>query len=61
MVKLGSRTCNTRQKENKRNVEHCEIGSNIANYARTNNHKINLDNGKIIEKRNYHQRRVLIS
>ena len=55
------RTFNTRRKEHKRNVQHNKIGSNIANHAWTNNHSIDFNNGKIIDKGNYRHRRTLES
>ena len=52
---------NARRKEHKRNVQHNKIGSNIANHAWTNNHSIDFNNGKIIDKGNYRLRRTLES
>ena len=53
---------NTRRKGHKRNVEHCKkTSSNIANHAWTNNHQIDFNNGKIIDRGNYRHRRTLES
>ena len=43
----------TRRKEHKKNVEHCKVGSNIANNGWKNNRKIDFNNGKIIDKGNF--------
>lgn len=55
------RTFNTRRKEHKRNVEQCKRGSNIANHAWANDHRIDFKNGKIIDKGNYRHRTILES
>ena len=44
-----------------RNVRLNKKGSNIANYAWRFDHKINFDNGYIIDKGNYRLRNVLES
>ena len=56
-----ARTFNARRKEHKRNVQYNNIGSNIANHAWTNNHSIDFNTGKIIDKGNYRHRRTLES
>ena len=52
---------NTRRKEHKRNVQHNKICSNIATNAWINNHSIDFNNGKIIDKGNYRHRRIFES
>jgi hypothetical protein len=41
------------EKKNVKNVEKHKAGSNIANHAWSYDHKIDFDNGKIIDKANY--------
>jgi hypothetical protein len=55
------RAFNTRQKEHRRNVELYKSGSNIANHAGTNHHRIDFNSGKIIDKGNYQHRETLES
>ncbi len=44
-----------------KNVELDKSGSNIANHAWANDHKINFDGGKIIDKGTYRHRQTLES
>jgi hypothetical protein len=44
-----------------KNVEKHKAGSNIANHAWSYDHKIDFDNGKIIDKANYRHRATLES
>jgi hypothetical protein len=55
------RAFNTRRKEHRRNVELYKSGSNIANHAWTNNHRIDFNSRKIIDKSNYQHRETLES
>ena len=51
----------TRKKEHTRNTKLRMTGSNIANHAWTHDHRIDFDNGHIIDKGNYRQRKTLES
>ncbi len=51
----------TRKKEHERNVKKCKTGSNIANHAWANDHRIDFKNGKIIDKGSYRHRSTLES
>jgi hypothetical protein len=55
------RAFNTRRKEHIKNVELDKSGSNIANHAWANDHKIDFDGGKIIDKGTYRHRQTLES
>ena len=50
------RAFNTRKKEHVRNVKQFKDGSNIAKHAWSNDHKIDFENSKIIDKGNYRHR-----
>ena len=52
---------NTRRKEHIQNVELDKSGSNIANHTWANDHKIDFDGGKIIDKGTYRHRQTLES
>ena len=43
------RAFKTRKKEHERNVKKCKSGSNIANHAWANDHRIDFKNGKVID------------
>ncbi len=45
-----------RKNEHKRNVEQCKSGSNIAKHAWTQEHKINFNTCKILDKATYRHR-----
>ena len=47
------RSFQTRKKEHIRNVKSCEKGSNIAKHAWDHDHKIDFENGKVIDSGNY--------
>ena len=51
----------TRKKEQIRNIKNFKKGSNIAKHARDYNHKIDFENGKIIDNGNYRTRKTLES
>jgi hypothetical protein len=51
----------SQKKEHVKNVEKHKAGSNIANHAWSYDHKIDFDNGKIIDKANYRHRATLES
>ena len=51
----------TRRKEHERNVKNCKKGSNIANHAWANDHRIDFANGKIIDTTSYRHRSTLES
>ena len=55
------RAFNTRKKEHVRNVKQFKDGSNIAKHAWSNDHKIDFENSKIIDKGNYRHRSTLES
>ena len=55
------RAFKTRKREHERNVEKYKSGSNIANHAWKNDHRIDFVNGKIIDKGNYRHRSTLES
>ena len=52
---------NTRQKEHIRNVKFDKSGSNIANHTWANDHKIDFDGGKIIDRGTHRHRQTLKS
>ena len=52
------RTFQTRRKEDIRNVKYCKKGSNIAKHAWDHNHKIDFENGKVIDSGNYRTRKT---
>ena len=51
------RSFTTRKKEHIKNVKNYTKGSNIANHAWTNDHIIDVENGKVIDKGNYRNRK----
>ncbi len=55
------RALETRKKEHKRNVKQCKSGSNIAKHAWTQNHNINFDECKVLDKATYRHRATLES
>jgi hypothetical protein len=55
------RALETRKEEHKRNVRQCKSGSNIAKHAWTQDHKINFDECKILDKATYRRRATLES
>ena len=55
------RSFQTRKKEHIRNVKNCKKGSNIAKHAWDYDHKINFENGKVIDSGNYRTRKTLES
>ena len=55
------RSFSTRKKEHIRNVKLWKIGSNIAAHAWRNNHSINFNNARVIDKGNFRIRETLES
>ena len=55
------RCFDTRKKEHMRNVKYHAPGSNIAKHAWCNDHRIDFDNGKVIDRGNYRKRKTLES
>ena len=51
----------TRKKKHIRNVKSCAKGSNIANHASSNDHRIDFDNASLINTGNYGVRKTLES
>ena len=51
----------TRKKEHERNLKNYAKGSNIANYAWSNNHLIDFENARVIDEGNYRVRKTLES
>ncbi len=56
-----SRCFDTRKKEHIRNVKSHAPGSNIAKHAWSNDHIIDFENGRIIDRGNYRTRKTLES
>ena len=52
------RSFETRKKEHIRSVKNCKKGSNIAKHAWDLNHRIDFNNGKIIDSGNYRTPRL---
>ena len=55
------RCLHTRKKEHIRNVKYCNKGSNVANHAWMNDHQIDFENARVIDKGNYRVRKTLES
>ena len=55
------RSFETRKKEHIRNVKLYKSASNIANHSWTYDHKINFDEGRVIDKANWQIRKTLES
>ena len=55
------RSFETRKKEHIGSVKNCKKGSNIAKHAWDLNHRIDFNNGKIIDSGNYRTRKTLES
>ena len=55
------RSFQTWKKEHIRNVKNCKKGSNIAKHAWDYDHKIDFENGKVIDSGNYRTRKTLES
>ena len=55
------RSFETRKKEHIRSVKNCKKGSNIAKHAWDLNHRIDFNNGKVIDSGNYRTRKTLES
>ena len=53
-----ARCLSTRKKEHIRNVKMCKTGSNISVHASRNNHSIDFNNGRIIDKGNFRIRKT---
>ena len=51
----------TREKEHIRNVKPCKTGSNIAAHAWRNNHSVDFNNARVIDKGNVRIRKTLES
>ena len=60
-IRETGRCFEKRKKEHMKNVKLRMTGSNIANHDFTHDHRIDFDNGHIIDKGNYRQRKTLES
>ena len=60
-VSETGRSYETRKKEHIRNVKNCKKGSNIAKHAWDLDHRIDFNNGKVINSGNYRTRKTLES
>ena len=57
----SGRCFETRRKEHIRNVKRNKAGSNIASHAWSHDHKIDFEDGKVIDKGSYRKRKTLES